>query len=141
MLYAITINKGHLSYAPTCLETITKVCLDFKPQYIEMVNHANDHYHALIELDMPYDEIKKNGHYFHIEVVRNVKSYIEYMYSHDVTESDKVGELPYFETDSIIEYILCFGPVKAVQKYGWQALRQYKNLKEFYMDSKRSDNE
>ena len=141
MLYAVTVNKGHICYGETCLDTITKIALDFRPSYLEIVNHANDHYHALMQVDDDLSTMEKSKSFLHYETVRNVPAYMKYMYSHDVTDSEKIGELPYFENDSIVDYVLAFGAVKAVQRFGWVALRQYRNIKEFYLDSRRENNE
>lgn len=135
MLYAITINPGHEFYRSSCEEVLHVFILEMLIEYGNIVYHSNDHFHALISLD---SEIKKEyaSGKFHFETIRNSMAYIKYMYNHDVTDSIEMGELPYCEPDSIVDFILLYGPQKAVQKYGWQALRQYKNIKEFYKDSK-----
>lgn len=134
MLYAITINQGHSMYADTCDNVIILLINELRITYADIVNHANDHYHALISTEVELVNNSIYGKMFHFEKVRNIPAYIKYMHSHDVTSKALMGELPYFETDSMIDYLQMYGPVKTVQKYGFQALKYYKNIKEFYYD-------
>ena len=133
MLYAITINKKHLLYdeylniVANSIEAITK------SDYIELVNHSNDHIHGLINTPLTLQELI-DMKVFHVERIRNTKAYQRYMISHDMVAQYKVGELPYHENDSIVDDLINLGPIKTVQKYGMQALRIYKTMKEFYED-------
>ena len=56
------------------------------------------------------------------------------MHDHDVTNSTTYGELTYYEIDSIVDTLINVGPVQTVRLYGWQALKNYKALKEFHND-------
>jgi hypothetical protein len=134
MLYAITINYGNSMFAPSCDNVITKLILELGVTYCDVVNHSNDHFHALIFTETELKNTPEFGKMFHFEKVRNIQAYTKYMHNHDVTQFALMGELPYFETESIIDYLEAFGPTKTVQKYGLQALRQYRNLKEYYND-------
>lgn len=133
MLLAITINPGHTYYHSNLQDTLKELVIDFAPDYLDLVNHSNDHYHGLISIKEG-DEPRKTM--FHFEPIRNIKAYTKYMYDHDLVDSVKFGELPFTENDSMIDYIIDNGPVKAVRKYGMQALRIYKQIKDFYTDLK-----
>lgn len=135
MKYAITINKAHTLYIDN-LELLTTILKDnTESQYIELVNHQNDHIHGLIDTQYTLQQLK-DLKAFHVEVIRNTKAYIKYMHSHDVVNTYKWGNLQYEEVDSIVDSIISIGAVKTVQKYGMQALRIYKQIKQFEEDYK-----
>ena len=133
--YALTINPGHKAFSPDIKQVINYIIVNYKPFYLEIVNHNDDHYHSLMSVDDDIDTKSLNGD-FHLEIVRNVSAYQKYMVNHDMIEHEIVGEMPYIENDSMIDYLSVYGPVKTVQKYGFQALKYYKNLKDFYKDFK-----
>ena len=136
MLYALTINPSHQAYIPpneSIFELVNIIRNITNATYINIVNHNDDHYHALISCE--YDlqsliDLKA----FHVEVIRSYKAYIKYMYDHDLVTSYEWGEMPYIENndDGIIQYCIQHGAEKTVVKYGMKALRVYKTLKEFY---------
>lgn len=107
--------------------------------YVEIVNHKNDHYHALIDSPHQIDEIiALKG--LHVERLRNIKAYRKYMHDHDVVETLTFGQLPYVEDDfALIEDLIVLGPIKTVRKWGKQALFKYNALKEFYNDFKKDE--
>jgi len=131
--YAITVNPGHAFFHEDIQELINDFIVSYRPQFIHAVCHDHDHFHVLLCVD---DEIIPQNikGSFHLETVRNHKAYIKYMQSHDLVDEVVIGELPYIEEDSIIDYIIAYGPQKAVQKFGWQALKQYSNIKAFWKD-------
>jgi len=143
MLYALTINPGHTLFNVDINEVVNRIIIEYRTLYVNIVSHDGDHYHALIDYPDIIEKSKSNGALCHYEIVRNVKAYIKYMYSHDVVASCEIGELPYYEDDNIIDYLIQYGPHKTVSKYGWLALKQYNNLRKFYEDIKKggSDNE
>lgn len=135
MKYAITINKAHKLYIDN-LELLTTIIKDStESDYVELVNHSNDHLHGLIDTSYTLQQLKELKA-FHVEPIRNTKAYIKYMHSHDEVDTFKWGQLQYEEIDSIVDSILSIGAVKTVQKYGMQALRIYKQIKEFEEDYK-----
>ena len=131
MNYAITINQRHDLYGDIdfILELLKR--LDFS--YIEIVNHSNDHYHGLVSTNRTLKEMI-DLKLCHVEIVRNTKAYQKYMHDHDKTDERRYGELGYQENDSIVDSVINIGAVATVQKYGMQALRYYKQLKEFEND-------
>lgn len=139
MYYAATINKGHMYYNENIKDTLEQFKLDGH-FYCEIVNHANDHYHALIGTTYDLEKYVTFKSY-HFERVRNIKAYQKYMYSHDLIEQYSFGEIGYHENDSIVDSVINIGALRTVQKYGWSALRYYKQLKEFELDFKQKGNE
>jgi len=139
MLYAITINPAHSIYTTDIKKQVNVIELIMQASYVEIVNHQNDHYHALI--DSPYqmnELIDLKG--FHVERLRNIKAYRKYMHDHDVIETITQGQLPYVEDDfALIEDLIVLGPIKTVRKWGKQALFKYNALKEFYNDFKKDE--
>jgi len=141
MIFALTINPGHASYRPGLTDTVGVLVFDLRPDFLEIVAHQGepglppDHYHGLISVPDDFDMPPKS--FVHYEPVRNLKAYRSYMHSHDVIEELQFGELPYTEIDSMVDYLEIYGPVKTARKYGWQAIRYYKQMKEFYEDTKK----
>lgn len=136
MTYALTINKQHLTYNTDIKVVLSNLHKETDGIYIEIVNHSNDHYHALIQTTKDLNE-QKGTQLYHIEVVRNVKAYQKYMNNHDVEDTYVYGEMTYTEPtndDEIVEYALKHGAQKTVLKYGMKALKVYKTLKEFLND-------
>lgn len=134
MLYAITINPNHATYTTEIAKQVEVLKLIADCSYVEIVNHNNDHYHALIDTPQQIQQLKDlKG--FHIERLRNIKAYRKYMHDHDVIETLTFGQLPYVEDDfALIEDLIVLGPIKTVRKWGKQALFKYQALKEFYRD-------
>jgi len=132
--YALTINMGHPLYDIDIDKVVNNIIIEFQPSYINLVNHNDDHYHALVCVDDFL--IKSKNAPCHFELVRMFQAYIKYMYNHDVLSFRLVGEMPYYEDDSMIDYLLSNGYIKTVQKFGWQALKYYSNIKQFYYDFK-----
>jgi len=134
MLYALTINPGHDLFDLLIDKVIDNIIISFKTNYIEIVSHNEDHYHALIEQNEIIVKDKELGKLCHCDIVRNLKAYQKYMHNHDVTQEKYIGELPYYEDDSIIEYVVKFGPTKTVVHFGWKVLKSYSSLCNFYED-------
>jgi len=132
MLYALTINPGHDLFDLLIDDVIDNIIITFKTNFIEIVSHNEDHYHALIEQNEIIVKDKDLGKLCHCDIVRNLKAYQKYMHNHDVTQSRIIGELPYYEDDSIIDYLILQGPSKTVIKFGWKVLKNYSNLVKFY---------
>jgi len=146
--YAITINKNHNILTFHGLDLDDSLVLEFLKnmlidqfEYVNLVGHHNnvdvtsiDHIHGLVTSDKPLNYLI-GLNLFHVEVVRNPQAYIKYMYSHTLHSSiEPIGSLAYQENDDMITYVIVHGLVKTVEKYGMVALRNYKNLKEFYTD-------
>lgn len=139
MIYAVTINKNHSFYDNDIDQLAQKLMSETQATYVEIVNHANDHYHALIDTQMLFDKDNMPMSNMHYELIRNVKAYQKYMINHDLIDHVKYGELGYYEkpnNDDMINYAISYGLEKTVMKYGYQAIRVYKQLKEFLTDYK-----
>lgn len=132
--YALTINPGHSAHSYNIDDVVNFLAVNIQPVYCEVVCHNDDHYHVLIfieEVLKPHKELP-----FHFELVRQLKAYQKYMHSHDVTAELLFGDIPYFEDDNIIDYLLIHSPSDTVIKYGWKVLKNYVNVKKFYDDIK-----
>lgn len=135
-LFALTINQNHDMYDPSLTMTVANLQLRLNCTYIYLVKHGltkTEHYHVLIQTSRNYNNLK-GMKAFHIEPVRNPEAYKKYMMNHDLIEHYEVGEMDFHEQDKLIDYCLLHGPTASVQKYGMIALKNYKNLKEFYND-------
>lgn len=132
MFYAITINPMHKTFNLD-LDAVLDDLQEMGCDYIEIVNHNNDHLHGLVYTTLLIDKIWRKQS-LHFERVRNVKAYQKYMHNHDKVDVRKWGDLPYHEVDSIVDSIINIGAIATVQKYGWQALKYYKQMKEFEKD-------
>jgi len=130
--YALTINPGHISHSYDISDVANFLAVNYQPQYCEIVCHDNDHYHVLLFIEDVL--IKDKNTPFHFETVRQLKAYQKYMHSHDVTDEISFGDLPYYEDDNIIDYLLTHSPADTVKKYGWKVLKNYANVKKFYDD-------
>lgn len=142
MHYALTINFNHECYDSDIEVVSQKIIQLTSSTYCEVVNHAYDHYHALIETDKILNKDTFPFTYAHYDVVRNIKAYQKYMYNHDVTTKNVWGEMGYHEkpnTDDMINYAIQYGLNKTVLKYGMQALRVYNQLKSFLENYKKGD--
>jgi len=137
VVLAITVNPGHEGFGSSLNDTLGKIVLGLKPSYLCLVNHSDDHFHGLIAVD---DGITISKKFCHFEPIRNIKAYRRYMFDHDFVGSIEFGEMPYQENDSIIDYLENNGPVKTVRKFGWLAVRYYKQLKDLYGDMKGNSN-
>lgn len=137
MYHALTVNFNHKVYSTKIDEVIKSIVQITECTYLEIVNHAHDHYHVLIDSQKDLSDKKALGINFHIETIRNLKAYQKYMHNHDVVETSTWGELGYYEKpndDDMIEYAVQHGPQKTVLKYGFKALKIYSQLKAFTND-------
>ena len=135
-LLAITINQNHELYNSDMNLLVANLQLKVNCTYIFIVKHGltkTEHYHALIQTFRSFNNLKALK-LFHVEPVRNPEAYKKYMMNHDLMEHNELGEMDFHEQDKLIDYCILHGPTASVQKYGMIALKNYKNLKEFYND-------
>lgn len=137
MLIAATVNPGHDAFDKDINQVAAKVFAKTQGTYLEIVNHKNDHYHLLVDVNIELTKETMPFSFMHYEKIRNVKAYQKYMHNHDVVDYEIYGEIGYYEkpnNDDMIDYAINYGLEKTVLKYGFIAIRYYNQLKSFLAD-------